>query len=189
MGRKSSCCLCFSTRTGTLLTGGLGLIFALMSTFAYGVGLYNETDVVEYVAEQYRNSLDTEDMEILIKWLHFGLMVFLGIAVLAVFNHALLFVGTLHKKSALMLPWIVCNFVYNIIVTGMLICAGAFNALSLQMTTAALIGSAVFHVILASSVWYMWTVVLAHYKDLRDEELERDRLPLIVNSDYKRLYV
>ncbi|CAG9584619.1 unnamed protein product [Danaus chrysippus] len=174
MKRLQKCCCCASTRTGTIITGVLGIILSIITIITIWVANKHNVSYRTFIfAEDFDKKLADMDIPRII------LTVNLCFTILIC---TLLIVAVLKRRSWLMLPWVVLGIVLAI---GLLISVlhtsityyldGMDHAL---IATCILIGGLIY----LGIYLYLWAVVFSHYLDVRDEE-ERGRYR---KAPYKR---
>ncbi|CAG9786188.1 unnamed protein product [Diatraea saccharalis] len=181
MKRLQKCCCCASTRTGTLITGGLGIVLSIA------------TIITVWVVERHRISFKTfifgEDFDKKLLSLDIPRIILTINLCFTILICALLIVAVHKRRSWLMLPWVVLGIVLAI---GLLISI-LHTSISFYLhdtnnevekyndnilATVILIGGLIYLCIYL----YLWAVVFSHYLDVRDEE-ERGRYR---KAPYKR---
>ncbi|XP_072932045.1 uncharacterized protein [Epargyreus clarus] len=174
MKRLQKCCCCASTRTGSIITGILGIILSIITIITiWTTNKYNVQYRTFIFDEKFDKDLADRDIPRII------LTVNLCFTILIC---GLLIVAILKRRSWLMLPWVVLGIVLAI---GLLISVlhtsityyldGEDHVL---IATFILVGGLIYLCIYL----YLWAVVFSHYLEVRDEE-ERGRYR---KAPYKR---
>ncbi|XP_041978727.1 lysosomal-associated transmembrane protein 4A-like isoform X2 [Aricia agestis] len=175
MGRLRTCCCCASTRTGSIITGSLGIILSIITIIL--IWLMEKHNI------SYRTFIFDADFDKKMSDLDIPRIILTVNLCFTILICSLLIVAVLKKRSWLMLPFVVLGVVLAI---GLLI-----SILHTSITyylddipdhnlyaTVILIGGLIYLCIYL----YLWAVVFSHYLDIRDEE-ERGRYR---KAPYKR---
>ncbi|CAH2106442.1 unnamed protein product [Euphydryas editha] len=174
MRRLQKCCCCASTRTGTIITGVLGIILSIATIITIWVANKHNVSYRTFIfAEDFDKKLADMDIPRIILTINLCFTILIC---------SLLIVAVLKRRSWLMLPWVVLGIVLAV---GLLI--------SVLHTSITYYLDEQDHVLLATFILiggliylgiylYLWAVVFSHYLDVRDDE-ERGRYR---KAPYKR---
>lgn len=163
MGRLQKCCCCASTRTGTIITGALGIILSLATIITIWVTNKHNVSYKTFIfAEDFDKKMSDMDIPRIILTINLCFTILIC---------SLLIVAVLKRRSWLMLPWVVLGIVLAV---GLLI--------SVLHTSITYYLDGQDHALLASLILvggliylgiylYLWAVVFSHYLDVRDDEV------------------
>ncbi|XP_046959848.1 uncharacterized protein LOC124529941 [Vanessa cardui] len=174
MKRLQKCCCCASTRTGTILTGVLGIILSIATIITVWVANKHNVSYRTFIfAEEFDKKLSDMDIPRIILTINLCFTILIC---------SLLIVAVLKRRSWLMLPWVVLGIVLAIGLLISVLHTSITYYLDEQdhviLATCILIGGLIYLAIYL----YLWAVVFSHYLDVRDEE-ERGRYR---KAPYKR---
>lgn len=165
-----SCCLCFSTRTGSFVLGSLGIIIGATLLAPMAVFLdYHSYYITQFVASErvggnYIDDDQVPKMEFFSKMLF---SVLLSLDVIFVLSCVLLLAGIAGTRHLLMLPWLIftgCAIVVQItIVISFMIAVADYGAVAIFLGSSPGLGLVI----------YLWFVVYAAYQMIRKADSTR----------------
>ncbi|XP_045448616.1 uncharacterized protein LOC123657062 [Melitaea cinxia] len=174
MRRLQKCCCCASTRTGTIITGALGIILSIATIITIWVANKHNVSYRTFIfAEDFDKKLSDMDIPRIILTINLCFTILIC---------SLLIVAVLKRRSWLMLPWVVLGIVLAVGLLISVLHTSITYYLDEQdhalLATFILIGGLVY----LGIYLYLWAVVFSHYLDVRDDE-ERGRYR---KAPYKR---
>merc|ERR1712156_801789 len=156
-----SCCLCFSTRTGSFVLGTIGIIVGATLLAPMAVFLdYHSYYITQFVASErvsgnYIDDDQVPKMELFSKMLFTAL---LALDVIFVLSCVLLLAGIAGTRHLLMLPWLVFTaggiIVQITLVISFMIAVADYGAVAIFLGCSPVLGLVI----------YLWFVVYAAYK-------------------------
>merc|ERR1712226_78946 len=165
-----SCCLCFSTRTGSFVLGTVGIIIGATLLAPMAVFLdYNSYYITQFVASErvggnYIDDDQVPKMEFFSKMLFTALLV---LDVIFVLSCVLLLAGIAGTRHLLMLPWLVFTaggiIVQITLVISFMIAVADYGAVAIFLGCSPVLGLVI----------YLWFVVYAAYQIVKKADTAR----------------
>ncbi len=190
--RRLTHCCCFTVRTGSIIIASLGLLFGIICVGYYSF-LYDNDDYINQaldVAVQkmedmaLQGQIDPQSLdqfEELVRQAKYVLpklfIAFITFGCGCVLVHGLLLLGIARRSRFLMLPWLVLRLVG--IAASVVICLAYAAVFAAYAGASYCALSLLFSVPCLALDVYLWTCVLSHYIELKEEASREDGASLV----------
>lgn len=163
----TTCCGCFSLKTGTIFSGACGIVLSILSLILiFTVNVEWKTIVVDI--------LDRMTVQII-----FAINLCMTILI-----STLLIVGAVRKNTFMMIPWVVLGIMLAVALFVSVLYTGIMFFVNHEVLNGVL--WFVFGLIAVVVYTYMWLVVYSYFQQLRIEKMNRGIGPYGRPYNYRR---